>query len=79
MTAPGTADDMNTYAIHELATIHQRELIGEADHARLVKETRLASRANRVPARSPLIWLRDTANNFAARIQTLPGALADSH
>jgi hypothetical protein len=53
--------------------------MAEADHARLVKEARLAARGNGVPARGPLIWLRETAGGFAARLTTLTGAQAGSH
>ncbi len=72
-------DEMTAYVTHELVKFHQRELIAEADHARLVKEARLASRGNSVPARRPLIWLREAAGGFAARITTLTGAQAGSH
>jgi hypothetical protein len=70
---------MHPYATHELAKIHQHELIAEADHARLVKEARLASRSTDVPARPPLIWLREAAGGFVARLITLRGSQADSH
>jgi hypothetical protein len=70
---------MNPYTTHELVKIHQRELMAEADHARLVKEARLAARGSGVSARQPLIWLRDAAGVFAARLTTLTGAPAGSH
>ncbi|MEP6681448.1 MAG: hypothetical protein ABJB65_08220 [Chloroflexota bacterium] len=70
---------MSPYATHELVNIHQHELIADADHARMVKEARLAARGNGVPARQPLIWLREAASGFAARLTTLTGAQAGSH
>jgi hypothetical protein len=70
---------MNAYTTHELAKFHQHDLIAEADHARLVKEARLAARGNGAPARRPLIWLREAAGGFAARLTTLTGAQAGSH
>lgn len=70
---------MHPYATHELAKIHQHELIAEADHARLVKEARLAARTASVPARAPLIWLRDVAGGFVARLTTFRGTQAGSH
>ncbi len=70
---------MNPYTTHELVRIHQHELMAEADHARLVKQARLAARGNGVPARRPLIWLREAAGGFAARLTTLTGAQAGSH
>ncbi|MCA1569390.1 MAG: hypothetical protein LC798_03505 [Chloroflexi bacterium] len=70
---------MNAYATHELANIHQHELIAEADHGRLVKEARLASRGNHVPARRPLIWLREAAAAFAVRLRTVTRAQAGNH
>jgi hypothetical protein len=79
MNGPETEDEMHPYATHELAKIHQHELIAEADHARVVKEARLASRGTGVPARRPLIWLREAAGVFVARLMTLRGAQARSH
>lgn len=79
MNGPETEDEMHPYATHELAKIHQHELIAEADHARLVKEARLASRGTGASARSPLIWLRDAAGSFAARLMTFRGAQARGH
>jgi hypothetical protein len=79
MDGPETEDEMNAYAINELSKIHQHELLAEADHARLVKEARLASRGTGPPARQPLIWLREAAGSFAARFITLTGARAGSH
>ena len=70
---------MNTYAMHELANIHQHELRADANHARLVKEARLAARGDTVRARQPLIWLREAAGVFAARLTTRTGAHAASH
>jgi len=70
---------MNAYATHELATIHQHELIAEADHARLVKEARLASRGTDVTARRPLIWLREAAGAFAVRLMTITRVQAGDH
>lgn len=74
-----TEDVMNGYATHELAKIHQHELLAEAAHARLVKEARLASRGTGTPARSPLIWLRDAAGSFAARLVTFRRVQARGH
>jgi hypothetical protein len=79
VTGAGTEDQMNAYTTHELVKSHQRDLMAEADHARLVKEARLAARGNGVPARGPLIWLRETAGGFAARLTTLTSAQAGSH
>jgi len=70
---------MNPYTTHELVKVHQRELMAEADHARLVKEARLAARGNGAPTRQPLIWLREAAGGFAARLTILTGAQAGSH
>ena len=70
---------MHPYAIHELATIHQHELLADADRARLVKEARLAARGTSVPARRPLIWLREAVGGFAARLMTLRGARTGGH
>jgi len=63
---------MNAYIIHELAKIHQHEFVAEADHARLVKEARIASRGTGVPARWPLIWLREATGRLAARLMSRP-------
>lgn len=76
VNGPETEDGMNPYTTHELVNIHQRELIDEADHARLAKEARLASRGNGVPARRPLIWLREAPGGFAAWLMALTGAQA---
>lgn len=70
---------MNPYTTHELVKIHQHEFIAEADRAHLVREARLASRGTGVPARQPLIWLRDTVGSFAARLMTRTSAQAGSH
>jgi hypothetical protein len=70
---------MNAYTTHELVKSRQHELIAEADHARLVKEARLASRGTEVPSPKPLMWLREAAGGFAARLMTLTGAQAGSH
>ena len=70
---------MNTYATHELAKIHQHELMADANHARLVKEARLAARGDTVRARQPLIWLREAAGVFAARLTARTGVQAGSH
>lgn len=78
MNGTDTEDEMNAYTTHELVRIHQHQLIADADHARLVKEARLASRGNGAPAR-PLIWLREAAGNIAAWLMTRPGAHAGSH
>lgn len=67
---------MNAYVTHELVKIHQDEFIAEADHARLVKEARLASRGTGTPARRPLIWLREAPGGFAAWLMALTGAPA---
>ncbi len=76
---PETEDEMNAYTIHELAKIHQHELIAEADHVRLVKEARIASRGTGIPARWPLIWLREGTGSFAARLMTLTRVHAPGH
>jgi hypothetical protein len=70
---------MNGYATHQLAKIRQHELIAEAEHLRLVKEARLASRGAAAPARRPLIWLRETVGGIAARLVTLKGAQTGNH
>ena len=70
---------MNPYTTHELVKIHQHEFIAEADQARLVKEARLASRGTPVPSRQPLIWLREAAGAFAARVVSLTHGHAGSH
>ena len=70
---------MNAYTTHELAKIRQHEFIAKADHARLVKEARLASRGTGAPARRPLVWLREAAGGFAARLMTVTHAQAGSH
>jgi hypothetical protein len=72
-------DEMNPYMTNELAKFHQRDLMAEADHARLVKEARLAARGNGASVRQPLIWLREAAGVFAARLTTHTGAQAGSH
>lgn len=59
--------------------LRQHEFIAEADHARLVKEARLASRGTSVPARQRLIWLRDAAGSFAAPLMACAGAQAGGH
>jgi len=79
MNGPETEDEMNGYIAHELGKIHQHELIAEADHARLVKEARLASRGTGVPARQQLIWLREAAGGFAAWLMNITGAHARSY
>lgn len=70
---------MNPYTSHELVKIRQHEFIAEADHDRLVKEARLASRRTSVPAQRRLVWLRDAAGSFAARLMARAGAQAGSH
>lgn len=70
---------MNHYTTHELAKIHQHELIAQADHARLVKEARLLSRGTATPARRPLVWLREAAGSVANRLVILTRAHAGSH
>jgi hypothetical protein len=45
---------MNGYATHELATIRQQELLGEAHRYRLAKEARLGARGTAHVARRPL-------------------------
>lgn len=70
---------MNAYTTHQLATIHQHELIAEAEHVRLVKEARIASRGTGVPARRSLIWLREATGSFAARLMTLTRVHAPGH
>ncbi len=69
---PETEAEMNAYTIHELAKIHLHELIAAADHARLVKEARMASRGTGVPVRWPLIWLREATGRLAARLVSRP-------
>ena len=79
INGPETEDKMNAYTIHELGKARQHEFIAEADHARLVKEARLAARGTDAPARQPLVWLREAAGGFVARLITLRGAQAGSH
>jgi hypothetical protein len=75
---PESEDEMNGYATHELVKIRQDELMAEAAHHHLVKEARLA-RGTAVPARRPLIWLRDAARGLATRLVTFKGARAGGH
>jgi hypothetical protein len=70
---------MNAYTTHEMVKYRQHQLMAEADHARLVKEARLASRGSDIRTPGPLMWLRDAAGGFAARLLTLTGAQAASH
>ena len=70
---------MNVYTTHQLARIRQHEFIEQADHARLAKEARVASRRTDAPARQPLVWLREAARGFATRLTALTGAQAGSH
>jgi hypothetical protein len=67
---------MNGYATHELARIHQQELIAEADQHRLAKQARLRSAGTQAPALRPLTWLRKTAGSFEHRLVTLRSAHA---
>lgn len=76
MNVPETEDEMNPYITHELVKTHQHELTAEADHARLVREARLASHGSGIPARQPRIWLRDAAGGLAARLMNITGAHA---
>jgi hypothetical protein len=64
---------------HELAKIHQNELLADAEHARLAKDARRGSRAARIPARRPLAWLREVAGSVATRITTFSRAQAGNH
>lgn len=62
---------MNGYATHELATIRQQELIGEANRYRLAKEARLAARSTAVPTtRRRLTSLRTAIRMIASRLAT---------
>ena len=70
---------MNAYTTHQLGKARQHEFIAKADHTRLVKEARLAARGTDAPARQPLVWLREAADAFAARLVTLTRAQAGSH
>ncbi len=70
---------MNSYTTHELARIRQHEFLARADHERLVKEARLASRGTDDPPRRPLVWLREAVGGIAAWLMTLTGAHAGSH
>lgn len=67
-------DDMNTYTSQHLSNIRHHDLIARADHIRQVNEARQASRASSTPSRRPLIWLREAAGSFAARLMTRAGS-----
>ena len=70
---------MNTYTAHQIGKIRQHEFIDHAEHARLAKEARVASRGTDAPARQALAWLREAAGSFATRLTALTGAHAGSH
>ena len=74
-----TEDEMNGYATHELATIRQQELLGEANRYRLAKEARLATRGTAIPARRPLISLRKAISMMASRLATAPKHAPAAH
>ena len=61
---------MNGYATHELATIRQQELLGEASRYRLAKEARLHARGMDVSTRRPLPSLRKAISTMASRLAT---------
>ena len=59
---------MNGYATHELATIRQQELLGEAHRHRLAKEARMAARGTAAPTRRPLTSLGKAISMMASRL-----------
>lgn len=67
---------MNTYTAHHMSRAHHQQLIANADHARLLKAARLASHGTAIPARRPMIWLRDAAENMAAWLMVRTSAQA---
>jgi hypothetical protein len=64
---------------HELAKIHQHELLADAERARLAKEARRGSRASGHRARRPLAWLREAAGSVATLITTFRRAQTGNH
>lgn len=67
---------MNTYTAHHVSRAHHQQRIAQADHARLLKAARLASHGTAIPARRPMVWLRDAAESMAAWLMTRTGAQA---
>ena len=69
---------MNPHLAHELATMHQRDLVAEADHARMAREVRLASRRPRATRHWSMTAILHAAAAFSARVVTHRGH-AHSH
>ena len=67
---------MNTYTTQHLGKVYHHQLIAQADHARLLKAARLASHGTAIPARRPMIWLRDAVESMAAWLMIRTGAHA---
>lgn len=70
---------MNGYATHELATIRQQELLGEANRYRLAKEARLAARGAAVPGRRPLPSIRKALSMMMSRLAVGPKHAPATH